>query len=400
VKKPPKPVHNFVPHPIHDAYRDGVTSGTLNAATLFMDISGFTAMTQLIQEHMETRQQGAELMTLRVAAFFTPVVAPVYARGGFVTGFAGDGMTAVFPDGDADSAVFAALAIRQAARLQRRQKTPFGTITISLKQGLALGQVDWQIMGPDEQKTYFYRGTAIDACAYAEHHANQDEIVLDASIMPYLPDKLETEPLEDGFHLLESSTPRSLSKKFDPRPPHPLSLDVAQNFFDRSVLTRFFPGDFSRVATVFISFEGDPATDVLNDFVSATIRSVRQFGGHFVEVDFGDKGGLMLAYFGTPVEHEDNITRALNCVQTLRQEETPLPWRAGVTYGMVYSGLQGSPIRSKFACTGVYVNLASRLMSGAEYGQTLVTDLVAQDPNFAFTELGPKTYKGFLVGNS
>ena len=394
---PRRPVpHNFVPHAIHDAYRDGQTSGTLNAAVLFMDISGFTKMTQLIQGRMESSERGAEIMTLRQGAFFTPVVAAVYARGGYVTGYAGDGMTAIFPNADADSGVFAAMAIRGAARAQRRQPTPYGVIEVWLKQGVALGQVDWQIVGPDEQKTWFYRGPGIDDAAEAEHHAEQDEIVLHPSMMPRLSDDLETSELDDGYHLLEAKTPRELKKKFQIGPPKPLKLEVAEHFFDRDLLTRPIPGSFGPVTAVFISFEGAPTTEVLNDFVSATINAVREYGGHFVEVDHGDKGGLMLAYFGTPQESEDSIADALNAITRLRAHDSPLAWRAGVSHGIVFAGLQGSVRRSKYACVGVYVNLAARLMAKGEFGQTLVTDRVYEGaPGFAFDDLGPMQYKGF-----
>lgn len=395
MKLPGKLIHNFIPRPIHDAYRDGILSGTLNAACLFMDISGFTKMTQMIQGSMESREQGAELMTLRTGAFFEPIVAAIYQRGGFITGYAGDGLTAVFPNEDAQAALAAAFAIRQAARAQRVQRTPFGTLDITLKQGLALGEVHWQILGPDKQKTYFYRGEAIDACAGAEHHAEPDEIVLHDSVVPYLPDTLDTEPVETSYHRLKKYKLRGLIDSLRPRLPRPISVEIGQHFFAAELLQRVIPGDFSKVTVVFFSFQGDPSIDVLDGYVSATIQAVRDNGGHFVEMDFGDKGGVMLAYFGTPYELEDSISPALTCVDQLRSLDTPLAWRAGISHGTAFSGLTGSPIRSKFTCTGAYVNLASRLSSKAEFGQTLVTDLVAEAPGFAFASLGPVNYKGF-----
>jgi class 3 adenylate cyclase len=395
MKLPMNRVHHFIPHPIHDAYRDGILSGSLQAATLFMDVSGFTAMTQLIQQGMESRAAGAELMTLRSALFFAPIVDAIYTRGGTITGFAGDGITAFFPEGDAHSALDAAFAIREVARKQRVQETPYGTVHIAVKQGLSLGDVRWEIVGPEEQRTYYYRGEGIDGCAASEHQADKDEIVLDAAVLSALPDALDAEALDAGYYRVETVEKGILSPKRNLPPLHNFSLEVARNFYPESFLRGVFTGEFTEVSTVFISFEGDPAPDLLDAFLSAVIRAVREQGGYFAEVDFGDKGGLLLTYFGIPPSPEDNIAQALACIQSLRSLELELPWRAGIAQGLAYAGLQGGPIRSKYTCMGSYVNLASRLMSKAEFGQTLVSESVAANPAYLFRELGPMDYKGF-----
>ncbi|MFW6387675.1 MAG: hypothetical protein ACOC0B_00230, partial [bacterium] len=69
-------------------------SGEFHAATLFLDISGFTPLTSALMKHGKT---GAELISRTLNTVFAPMLDAVYEQGGFVTVFAGDAFTAVFP---------------------------------------------------------------------------------------------------------------------------------------------------------------------------------------------------------------------------------------------------------------------------------------------------------------
>ena len=57
-------------------------------------MSGFSAMTSALMAH---GQHGAEVLAQVMRAIFDPLVEAVYAHGGFITVFAGDAFTAVFP---------------------------------------------------------------------------------------------------------------------------------------------------------------------------------------------------------------------------------------------------------------------------------------------------------------
>ena len=89
-------MHRLVSPFILDRYAAGEASGRLDAATLFVDVSGFSAMTSALMAH---GQHGAEVLAQVMRAIFDPLVEAVYAHGGFITVFAGDAFTAVFPAG-------------------------------------------------------------------------------------------------------------------------------------------------------------------------------------------------------------------------------------------------------------------------------------------------------------
>ncbi|OQY47859.1 MAG: hypothetical protein B6242_03845 [Anaerolineaceae bacterium 4572_78] len=68
-------------------------TGDFYALTMFMDISGFTPMTEALMLH---GKQVAEILSGILNDIFYPVIKTVYDNGGFITGFAGDAFTAVF----------------------------------------------------------------------------------------------------------------------------------------------------------------------------------------------------------------------------------------------------------------------------------------------------------------
>ena len=87
-------MHRLVSPFILEKYTAGESSGQLDAATLFVDVSGFSTMTSALMQH---GQHGAEVLAQVMRAIFDPLVEAVYAHDGFITVFAGDAFTAVFP---------------------------------------------------------------------------------------------------------------------------------------------------------------------------------------------------------------------------------------------------------------------------------------------------------------
>ena len=88
-------MHNLVPHFILKQYAAGELNGRFLTTALFVDISGFSAITDALMQH---GQHGAEVLATVMNSVFEPLITTVYEQGGFVSGFAGDAFTAVFPD--------------------------------------------------------------------------------------------------------------------------------------------------------------------------------------------------------------------------------------------------------------------------------------------------------------
>ncbi len=372
-------MRNLIPAFIHDQLLRQRHEGRLQAAAMFVDISGFTQLTAAL---MRGGDEGAEILSTILNRVFTPTIHAISAHGGFVSTFAGDAFTALFPDEDDASlrALQCAARVRALLAEMERQQTRLGDFSLRARLGLGFGSVNWGILG-QEEKVYFFRGPAIDACTSAEHRAGPGEIVLDPAMVGLVPrPAVELEELDEGYGRLLRL---ALEAPVAPVEPHPiLDRDVVARFYPAEVLDLHRQGEFRNVAPVFFSFSGLDTTEELDHFITTLMAQARLFGGYFNKVDFGDKGGVALVLLGAPTGHENNVERALDMCLAVRQETAGrenlphLRWRAGVTYGSVYAGLVGAEERCEYTALGEVVNLSARLMMQAGWGEIWVSEAV------------------------
>src|SRR6188474_1309765 len=191
-------MHRVVPELIIENYRLGRHSGEFPAVGIFLDLSGFSTMTDTLMQH---GQHGAEVLAGLMHGVFDPLVESIFEYGGKIVGFAGDGIMALYPiESDARSTALRALTsayvIQQRFEEKPTRQTVYGEFFISAKIGLASGSVSWGILcSPNcDQATYYFRGTAVDESAEAEHHANAGDILLTQGIYGLLQDAIETAP--------------------------------------------------------------------------------------------------------------------------------------------------------------------------------------------------------------
>jgi len=389
-------VRRLIPDFIHEQYLHQSYSGHYAAATMFVDISGFTQLTEML---MQGGEEGAEVLSEILNRGWTPTVEAVTAHGGFIANFAGDAFTAVLEQPLA--ALACAQDILSIFAHQRVQRTRFGKVELQARIGLAYGEVSWGIAG-QEDKAYFFRGPAIERCAQAEQRASQGEVVLTQELAHRL--RLPAEALEKkepGYLRLVETVG---VERPDPVPPSPsLRRKVLARFLPTAVLDFDRTGEFRNVVAIFISFAGLSTQAELDQWVAILLENAGRFAGYLNKLDFGDKGNLALCLFGAPVAHEDNVARAIDFLhavqQDIAQQREVLPdlrWRAGVTYGTVYAGLIGGEDRCEYTAIGGTINMAARLMSTAEWGQAWTDERVrhrAQD-RYLFQPLGELSLKG------
>lgn len=402
----------LIPQLIGDAYQQQQRAGQFAAFALFVDISGFTKLTETL---MQYQKDGAEILTAALNRIFQPLVTAVYSRGGFITNFAGDAFTALFPytapasSNDALAAVGAALFIRQFFTTSGLISTPYGDFQLAVKVGIAMGDSDWGMLGTlpdpdhphltDGRATFFFRGTAVDTCAAAEHHADKGNIIIAHTVLPFLGDTVQYAPLPtaDDHSLL-------LDAAHLPAPPYPPVADIPRDVLAPFVLNAVLDltagnvrGEFRHIAVAFLSFNEPPDDARLNAFTSTVLDLTYSYGGYFNKIDFGDKGGVMLMLFGAPVAHENTVERATDFLLALRQHDTAVAWRAGLTSGVVYAGILGGNERHEYTAIGDVVNLAARLMMHAPWGAVWLSEPVAhelQAANYQTKPLGDFTFKG------
>lgn len=141
---------HFLPHFIQENYRHGNLEGRLQAYTMFVDLSGFTRLTEKL---MQKGPEGAEELSYALNHIFQPTVSFVYEQGGFIPYFAGDSFTAIFPNNNGGpsnkEAVAIALRVAETAQStlrrfisdQENEDSILSEYNIGIKIGLSEGQI-------------------------------------------------------------------------------------------------------------------------------------------------------------------------------------------------------------------------------------------------------------------
>jgi len=380
---------NLLPHFIVDRFKCNQNQGQFQAVGMFVDISGFTSMTEIL---MQGGEEGAEILSNILNLVFEPTVNAVYRGGGFISKYAGDAFTAFFPVTPDQTPTSLTLSTLLCAEKVQHifqtfgfQETKFGNFKLEVKIGLSFGDCDWAIVG-DESKAFFFRGELIHGITASEDRATEGMVVFDEKMVSYIDKEIVSfEPLSSGFYVFRSLNRKLLKHYQLPKvlPRSRLSKSVARQFLPLSVIDYNKAGEFRNVASVFISFEGLSTLEELHLWVSAVLEGVNKFSGYFPDLEYSDKGWVILCTFGAPIAHENNISRALEFILDLQERVRaiktlePLRFRVGITYGKVYAGIIGGKKRCEYATIGDVVNLAARFMMKADFGQIWVSERVS-----------------------
>lgn len=398
-------MYNLIPHQVVDLFNRQPHQMSFSAAALSVDLSGFTALTEVMMEH---GRRGAGMLTDALDQVFRPLVAEVYALGGLITRFAGDAFIAVFPVAPDSSLPDLETASRQALRMalyaqvtfarHAGVETPYGTFHIGGKSGLGAGKVHCDIVGVGGQRAFFFYGPAIASCKQAEKLARRGEIVAHAVIYPYIRDWAAVAPgptdVEGaGFRqtVRATDTPRRRAP-----PPPDLPPEELQPFVSPELLAwcrSEAPAEFRSIAPVFVSL----SLEAGNVFLDTVLQRAAQYGGQIQNIGVNDTGeeAIVVILFGAPVAHEDDPERAAKFLLSLPSSEGRDAWRAGLTYGTAYTGLMGGPERCEYTAIGSVMNLAARMMKRAAWGDAFVSEAISRRPNLRVQGLGVVSYKGF-----
>jgi len=364
---------NLIPRFIHDRFKEDKLSGQFEAASLFLDIAGFTPLTERL---MAEGKEGAEILSGLVNGIFGPVIDAVNDYGGCITGFAGDAFTAVFPASpDGRAACAAGLAVIRLFRKQGQVHTRRGQFELTVKVGLSNGSVSWGIAGTPDHKTYYFMGPAIDGCARAEHECQAMEIVLDAAFQTaYNPNNFMVEQRPGGFGLLRGlmAGPPPISA-----PQDELDEDIVRQFVPAAVLDNPQPGEFRNVASVFAGFRDPGDAAQIDRLAVAILERSAAAACYFEGLDFGDKGCTTLFLFGVPTVYERELERAAEFTLAMMREYGDR-LRAGITFGTVFAGIKGGMRRSSYGVLGDTVNMSARMMMKAGWGDVWIAENVAE----------------------
>jgi predicted ATPase/class 3 adenylate cyclase len=381
-----------------------------DAVVLFADIAGFTAMSEALAR---VGRYGAEELSRILNDYFGCMVERAVAYGGSVVRLTGDALTVLFPYDPSTRPSVAGRAVRCALDMQAAMggfqalSTQAGVFRLAMRAGLAMGPVLGTIVGdPAVRLEYVVAGRTVDLAAGAEQHAAIGQVVVDGGMLQ-AGHGIDAAALRDDAHLV-----RRVERPVGTVPARPVdAIDDATSsrlapFLHPAIAERLRAGrrglvdEHRKVTVTFVGFPDLPRDDPeaatgLQAYLAAAVRSIGRYGGHLGQVDTGDKGNLLMIWFGAPVAHEDDEERAVLCsLELLRLPGGP--FRAGVTTGYAFCGEIGSELRRYYTVVGDSVNLAARLLQAAQPGQLLI-----DGPTFGRVEAGavgerlrPITVKG------
>jgi class 3 adenylate cyclase/tetratricopeptide (TPR) repeat protein len=183
------------------------------------------------------------------------------------------------------------------------------------------------------------------------------------------------------------------------------SLQVADGGHekDRRVVTVLF-ADMVRSTELAERLDPEDMRGILESLFDALATELRRFGATI------DKyaGDAVMATFGAPVAHEDDVARALACAIAMQDavskmndlhrsaDRARVGIRIGISTGPVVAGPLESQVQRAYTVVGDTVNVAQRLQALAQRGEIIVEALTHRlaYQRFAFESLGHVRVKG------
>lgn len=329
----------------------------IEAAVLWLDISGFTPLTRRFAEQ---GPRGAELVSGILDRCYGALTDRITAEGGDIIDFAGDGILAIWHARDGASL---GLMVQHAERCARAVQTAMDRseaaegVQLRLYAGIGAGRLDLLDVGGVEGRWRFLlTGDPLVQMGRAKSLCAAGDVVLSPEAAALASTQMEVPTLEA-------------------RAPVAAADDAAlRPYIVDEVLRRVDAGQAAwlaefRLASVMFVVVPTPALDEaalrkLREAVRAGQERVRALGGSLNQVMMDDTGLVLLAAWGVPDHtHEDDARRAVQAAVELRDTIAALglPVRSGVATGRVFCGACGNARRSRYAIVGETVNRAARI---------------------------------------
>jgi class 3 adenylate cyclase/tetratricopeptide (TPR) repeat protein len=386
----------------------GAAHQCLAGTVLYVDVSGFTALTERLAARGKV---GAEEITEVIGTVFSELLGIAACYGADLLKWGGDAVLLFFAEpGSAARATRAAVLMTRSMKRIGRMKTSAGRVTLGVSIGAHSGDFDFYLVG-DHHRELIITGPAATETARMEGIAEAGEVVVSAATAARLEPGVLGGPKAEGLVVTEAPEADTAQPTLAPAISDTdlASLVPADR---RARLTGGGEQSEHRQATVaFLEFSGIDALTAeggggavaaaLGPIISATQEAAERRGVYFHETDIGGDGGKIVLIGGVPVvrgNDAERVLRAAHDVVSGHPTSSPVRLRAGVNAGRVFVFSHDFDVvgRRIFAVTGDAVNLAARVMGKSVAGQVVATEGVlvrARNP-FEIEPLPPFNVKG------
>jgi class 3 adenylate cyclase len=356
-------------------------SSQFQAAVLFADISGFTALTERLAQKGPV---GAEELTQLLNAYFGQLIDLVQVHGGDIVKFAGDALVALWPAGitDEDLATVTYRAAQCGLLVQAvLHDHPAGEgIRLTQRVGIGAGEVLVRhVGGVFGRWEFMVSGPPLAQIGRAGRLAQPGQVILSSEAWELVGDRCRGTPLpgEAGAALLED-VGEPLPFYARPAPALAAEAEMAlRAYIPGAILARLAAGqsgwlaELRRVTVIFLNLP-DLSHAIPLEQAQAVMRALQStlyhYEGSINKLSVDEKGIMLVAALGLPpLAHEDDAARAVQAALAMQAELRRMNLRSalGITTGQAFCGSVGNSVRREYTMLGDVVNLAARLMQAA-----------------------------------
>ena len=375
----------------------------VEATLVFVDISGFTALTERLARKGKV---GAELMRDTLDGVFTALLDEAYDWGAGLLKWGGDALLLMFDGPDhPQRAARAAWEMQHTINRVGRLHLSGGTIVLRMSVGIGTGRYQFFMTG-SVHRELLIAGQAMTETLAMEAIADAGEIGISQALVALL-DPTCIGPQKDGITLL--GAPPEVERQRAPDVGDVRSLDIASciPFAARAhVLQRKSEPEHRTITAAFIDMMdtdrllAELGPEMLGRGLDERMRSVQEAALRhevpFYETDVGKSSVKALLTAGAPSSTGHDEERMLRTLREIMEQPGTIPMRIGVNTGKVFTGDFGPPYRRAYRVFGDAINTAARVMSKADAGQILSTEIVLNRSRTIFetTPIPPFAAKG------
>ncbi|XP_006147101.1 adenylate cyclase type 10 [Tupaia chinensis] len=409
---------------------------------MFVDISGFTAMTEKFSTAMYM-DRGAEQLVEILNRYLSDIVEKVLVFGGDILKFAGDSLLALWKVERKQLKDMILVIIKCSLEIHELFETKESEegLDIRVKIGLAAGHITMLIFGDEARNHFVVTGQVVEDVRFAENVAKMNEVILSPNcwqlcdrrmieierFKEHRAAKVALLKLPSGFNFDDFFNKCMTFMNYYPSgqrkhilrlacllrsdPTLELSLQsylmesISRQIRDKQL--RGYLSELRPVTTVFVNlkFKERKKADIIGLAIQdacAHISSVlKVFRGQINKVFMFDKGCSFLCVFGfpgekVPDEPTNALQSAMNIFDLCSHTENIQTVSIGVTSGIVFCGIVGHTMRHEYTVIGQKVNTAARMMM--HYPGVVSCDTVTYSgsnlPAYFFKELPKKAMKG------
>ncbi len=341
------------------------------AAVLFVDISGFTALTE---EFAAKGPSGAEDISAVLNKFYGQWIDIIKSYGGDIIKFAGDGLLVIWQYNNLEKA---SLLAAQTALEARKQLENFhvGNRTLYTRIALGTGSIALTGLGGVFNRwEMVITGDALEQISKAQKTLKPGQIIVSAESWEKIKRYGLGTPAEEGRMLLSginSQIPKEAAHFFNLKEN---SIPALRSYIPGAIAKRIDAGqsdwlaELRRVTSLFINIPEmtrGTDTDMAQKLAQILQSAIYRYEGSVNKIAVDEKGVSLLAAFGLPpFSHEDDPLRGVLAAQDILTaiKDLGLGCSIGIATGRMFCGVIGNEKRREYTINGDAVNLAARLM--------------------------------------